>query len=461
MSKRYLIAIPIFLVLGIVLMWNNGRLQAIPTEPVSPNAPDWGENNPTLISTNAGASSDDRPYISFMSAGKGVIVFNRQLTGITNKDPYFSISINNGDSWSPPAPIFNSPGTNSNSLQVNGTIDDNGISHAVWVEELGGDTPIQRIYYLRENNWNNGSSTPIQLDQSDPFFAVSSPQIVAYGNRLDAVWTKNVNGDREIFHARSTDNGVTWSGTNPIVPIDVAPGISDSPSLAVDSNGNLHVAWSQANPNGKLDPFLIAYARGTGAGATVTWSDSTFIGDLTDFGQAGADLDAQRPSIIANGINIQVAFTGFDRAGGGQTEASQWVYYITCNASCTNSESWSNPLNIVGEAVTVSDNSPKYIVPSLLHARGCAYVYFHGISGIFSEDNELIEGVNGCDLWSGAVRDTATLPQQQSIHASIDYNDSAMHLVFEQRESDGDRRVYYIQGGLPPQGVYMPFVTRP
>jgi hypothetical protein len=68
----------------------------------------------------------------------------------------------------------------------------------------------------------------------------------------------------EIFHKKSTDGGVSWTS-----PKKVSGGISPascSPTIAVDSSGNLHVVWSE---DLAFYAYLF-YARSTDGG--VTWS---------------------------------------------------------------------------------------------------------------------------------------------------------------------------------------------
>ena len=203
--------LPLLLLLGLSL-YLSGQVSAEIAARDIPNAPDWDDEAPKLISDTGGPNIADRPYIAAAPNGnKLIIVYNRRMSAGNDKDPYFSRSTNGGQNWTSPAPIYTSLGTAFNSLEVNLEIDANGTGHAVWVE---ADTQIR---YSREQNWGS-SSIPID----DVFVQASSPQIVASGsNTLDIIWTAANLGLTQVFHKRSTNGGNSWSAENSVSPSNV------------------------------------------------------------------------------------------------------------------------------------------------------------------------------------------------------------------------------------------------
>ena len=438
--------LPLLLLLGLSL-YLSGQVSAEIAARDIPNAPDWDDEAPKLISDTGGPNIADRPYIAAAPNGnKLIIVYNRRMSAGNDKDPYFSRSTNGGQNWTSPAPIYTSLGTAFNSLEVNLEIDANGTGHAVWVE---ADTQIR---YSREQNWGS-SSIPID----DVFVQASSPQIVASGNNtLDIIWTAANLGLTQVFHKRSTNGGNSWSAENSVSPSNVEALFTD---FAIDNNGILHVIWEQTYIAGAQQGSYIYYTRGTPSGPSINWSTPARIGDVSGDPDGGGPIEqharsARRPVILAANGRLHVAFTTHWQ------DASQWVYYVTCSAACQNGQNWSIESSISGAVVGVNANSPKYIVSDIFTVKGCIYTYFHGIDDTL-ENNELILGVNSCDGWSSIGRDVVTQPQTQSLHTSSVLTDDFVHMVYEQTGNQGTtRQIYYRRGLPPPFNLYLPFMAK-
>jgi hypothetical protein len=112
--------------------------------------------------------------------------------------------------------------------------------HLVWVETIEA---VQEVQYAR---WSGGSwAPPVRVSYTDG--DCSSPAVaVTAGGQVHAVWSDDTPGYNCIYHAHS-DDGALWT----VGPVPYAAG--QAPSAAVDSSGNLHVAWHDrllpADPN--------------------------------------------------------------------------------------------------------------------------------------------------------------------------------------------------------------------
>jgi hypothetical protein len=88
-------------------------------------------------------------------------------------------------------------------------------------------------------------------------------------NHLHVVWQDSTPGNQEIFYKRSTDSGTSWS----TMRLTYTSGDSWDPSIAVDSDDNLFVAWYDGT-HGNDEIF---YAKSTDGGSSwktkrLTWN---------------------------------------------------------------------------------------------------------------------------------------------------------------------------------------------
>jgi flagellar hook assembly protein FlgD len=81
------------------------------------------------------------------------------------------------------------------------------------------------------------------------------------GDNVYVAWYDNTFGGNEILFSRSTDSGTTFSA-----PVNLSNnlGFSSFPSLAVDSQGTIHLAWQDT----EYGASEILYARSTDGGVT-------------------------------------------------------------------------------------------------------------------------------------------------------------------------------------------------
>jgi hypothetical protein len=109
-------------------------------------------------------------------------------------------------------------------------------------------TPAQRL------TWTSGDSK----------FPDAAIEAGINSNNIHLVYTENISGNNdEIFYKKSTDGGATWSAAKRLT---WNSGTSSYPSIAVDWQNNVHVAW-QDNISG---PYQIYYKKSTDGGSTWT-----------------------------------------------------------------------------------------------------------------------------------------------------------------------------------------------
>jgi len=98
-----------------------------------------------------------------------------------------------------------------------------------------------------------------------------------------AAWTDYRNGDPDIFFSKSTDGGMTWSGSVKVSD-DTGTAIQTKPAITVDESDNIFIIWADYR-NGDMDIYL-SFSRDGGS----SWSASVKVND--DTGQADQNLGA-------------------------------------------------------------------------------------------------------------------------------------------------------------------------
>ncbi|RME74601.1 MAG: hypothetical protein D6785_15685, partial [Planctomycetota bacterium] len=168
---------------------------------------------------------------------------------------YFAKSTDQGKTWSPPVDISSTSGNSEKPMILAG---DNGVLSVVWQEEVSGSW---EIYYARSTTGGDSWSTPVNLSQNAGISY--TPSLTQIGNTVYAAWADNTSGTWEIYWSKSVDGGITW--TTPASPFNTGTA-SLYPCLAADSQGSLHLVW-QEDLSGNRE---IYYARSSDGGASWT-----------------------------------------------------------------------------------------------------------------------------------------------------------------------------------------------
>jgi hypothetical protein len=243
-------------------------------------------STPKNISNNpAGANN---PYLAVDSGGNINVVW----VGSPRTAPsiiFFSRSSDGGATFSTPIAVSTNP---SHGPLV--AVDFAGNINVTWIEGLDG--PFHAAF-SRSSDGGATFTAPKQisgLSEVDP-----GPRMAldSKGN-IYVVWYTTPNGN--IYLSYSSDGGATFSNTN-ITNYSGFPAPSPSaPQIAIDSGGNINVAWED-NRSGPLDIF---FSHSSDGGATFPTSQN-----LSNMGGAG---DPQ----IATGLNGSINIVWQDSAPG-------------------------------------------------------------------------------------------------------------------------------------------------
>ncbi len=190
-------------------------------------------------------------------------------------DVYFARSTDGGVTWSANVRIDDAL-SEVPSLVEGGkpslAVGPDGTLYAAWHDDRNGNLD-QDIYFARSTDGGVTWSASIRVDDAPSGDQLYSSLAVGPDGTLYVVWHDFRNNTFDIYSARSSDGGATWS-VNVRVD-DALSGDQRFPSLAVGPDGTLYAAWAdERNDNFDLS---IYFARSTNGGAT--WSTNVRVDD--------------------------------------------------------------------------------------------------------------------------------------------------------------------------------------
>lgn len=386
-----------------------------PHQPVSAN----GGRKPVIRSSPASNSSRILLVYDQWQNGTG--------TGTSNKDPFYSISNDNGTTWSTGQLIADGGGSSSD--QTVGLLDYQDNAFAFWIETISGSSHL--VYSKKPVNsaWSAAQNIATGILLADPNATVDS------NNTIHLVWSDT----NDIYYSRLPQNG-TW-----LAPIRIANTLPPSlvPDIATADNGDLHIVWQEDTLSGTE----IRYSAGVISG-------NQFIPHTNaDEVKLSADAYAQAtlPVINIAGSRMQIAYTHKE------SPEQQNVNFSSCTLPCTGLGK--NSFQPITSFVGVDNADPTDLTANLAYARqkNISFIYYHGIKapGFY----EAILGVNSGNGWS--AREQVTDPEDfRGIEPSITFNEktSTLHLAYD-REIDEVHRIYVTQK-LIPSLVYLPAILK-
>lgn len=299
-----------------------------------------------------------------------------------------NISKNNGESFSPT--LLATP---------------DGTLYLAW-----HDDEFSRSYQILFSSKARGGDWTYPVNVSATEQDSFSPSMVRDGDgTLHIVWADITPGNWEIFYSNSVDGGVNWSA-----PINVSnnEGHSTNPTLAVDAEGTLYLAWED-NTTGDYD---IRYAYRPKDGS---WSESENV-----------SLDPGRdtnPKLLSHAQgDLYLAWNNETPVNSGK-----WEIYF---AAKPKGGSWSKPEN-------VSRNMGVSGFPNLaLDPKGTLHLAWHDSSPGNYEIYHATRAQDG--TWAKPVNVSHTKGESGDVTMAID-GKGVVHLAWAD-STPGNWDIYYV-----------------
>jgi hypothetical protein len=239
------------------------------------------------VNNDSGTKTQDDSDLVVDHAGNIYAIWEDYRNG--NGDIYFAKSTNGGSTWTDPNIRINTDSGSDSQYHPAIAVDSEGNIYAVWGDYRNGDIDI---YFAKSTDKGATWSDPnIKINTDVGTSSQLNPSIaVDTGDNIYVVWEDFRNDNHDIYFSNSSDGGMTWLATNVIINSDVGTAGQYSPSIAINSNGGIYVVWEDYR-NGNGD---IYFANSTDGGIRWTDPNTKINNDTGSFDQYYPALDVDQ-----------------------------------------------------------------------------------------------------------------------------------------------------------------------
>lgn len=147
----------------------------------------------------------------------------------------------------------------------------NGVQYLSWVRSVKNSANGD-IWFTRSTDGGQtfaGRSQVTTTGNINSNFQRAGQFVIDPQGTIHLIWLGEVNRLPDVFYARSTDQGVTWTAPQSLT-LDSGKHAQDFPSIACDSSGVVYVAWIDARDRKNLgDKFdQLYFTRSMNGGAS-------------------------------------------------------------------------------------------------------------------------------------------------------------------------------------------------
>ncbi len=166
--------------------------------------------------------------------------------------------------WKAEVQVSQSPGIASGVVGRNLVVDSHHRIHLVWTEQNGASFDV---FYARSTDGGSTWSTPCDIVQS-PLPAYGPNLAIGPDDVLHLTWNDRRNGgNARVYYSRSFNGGDTWEAPRDLSgasTLDTGPAI-----ISVDTRNRVHIAYHIGNPEQQQQtPAQVFYTRSVNGGNT-------------------------------------------------------------------------------------------------------------------------------------------------------------------------------------------------
>ena len=369
-----------------------------------------------------------------VTSGGVVYVAWVQLDNNGGDDIYFAKSVDGGRSFGCETRV-NDDAVNASQTYPSIAIGPNESVHIAWRDYRndqdrefvpgGGVDGINDpdIYYSKSEDGGATFSLNVKVNDGVGDFQTTHMHRfigVDHDGKIHVVWTDDRKGKADIYYANSTDGGLAF---NPNIRVSDGNGSASEPSLAVDSEGIIHVVWMDS--------------RNESAGTRIFYSRSQDGGE--SFGR-NVMIDSSTGTLAQH--NSEIAVSGSVVGVVWDDPYSRRVY---SSVSCDGGDSFSEPKPVSDSglvlelAPSIALNDSGYIAVAWMDKRTSDFdIYFS-------------DSYNFGETFGASVRvnDDATSQSQHQPSLATDGNGYA-YVVWMDYRSGTDWDVYFARS---PSGL--------
>jgi hypothetical protein len=207
------------------------------------------------VSTDTLGASQSNPTIAIDSSANIYIGWQDERNSILNSDIFFANSTDGGLTWTDPNKKVNTDATTKTQRYPSIAAGVPGSVYLVWEDYRGADADI---YFAKSTNYGITWTDPnVGVNDTSPGHQFY-PAIAEENGIISVVWEdlreSGVYGP-DIYFANSTDGGVSWLIPNKRVNSDLNNVNQQKPSIVMSSTGIVYVVWEDER-SGDRDVFF-------------------------------------------------------------------------------------------------------------------------------------------------------------------------------------------------------------
>ena len=242
-----------------------------------------------------------QPFIAVDSSNNIHITWYDKRDG--NYEIYYTKLDNNGNTLVDDTRLTDDP---AYSKQPSIAVDSSNNIHITWYDKRDGN---YEIYYTKLDNNGNTLVDDTRLTD-DPAYSKQPSIAVDSSNNIHITWYDKRDGNYEIYYTKLDNNGNTLVDDTRLTD---ATGDSKNPSITVDSSGNVHIAWHDKR-SGYNE---IYYTKLSNSGATlVDDTQLTYVGNYCWYSSIAVDSSGNVHIAWSDKRSgIQIYYTKLDNDG--------------------------------------------------------------------------------------------------------------------------------------------------